>query len=158
MKVQTVKIIKKKWCLLSQNIPLYAIEDYAEVCGMIRPQTYEDGKALTPDCAFLFAQSATYLFAINVGMDEEGSYYFGYELYEHEGGSSCYPSPHHKDCKKSSTLKGCLVNALQHIGSMSRYYGQPPYPLYVRTTADALRKVNKPKSEAIQLSIFDFLD
>ena len=142
--------------MITSDLPVIAIEDYAKVDQLIKPQEQNDQKVLHPDCAFVFAQSDTYFFTINVAKDIKGFYYFGYDLYETDSRGSCYPSSRWKDHKKSSTLRGCLINALNYIKESSKYHGQPPYPLYVRTATKALSKVKT--SEVVQLSLFDCID
>ncbi len=141
--------------MIDSDIPVFAIEDFSKVEQLIIPQEQNEHKSFHPDCAFVFAQSNTYFFAINVAMDKKGFFYFGYDLYEPESGGGCYPSSRWRDHKKSSTLRGCLINALNFIKDKSKYYGQPPYPLYVRTATEALSKVKT--SGVVQLTIFDFL-
>lgn len=148
--------VKKPWNRIADSLRLFAIEDYVKVEDMIKPQRQNEYKSFQPDCAFVFAQSNTYFFAINVAKDEKGYYHYGYELLENESGSSCYPSSRWRDHKKASTLKGCLLNALNHIKTMCKYYGKPPYALYVKTATEAIAKVNS--SGVIQLSLFDFID
>ncbi len=142
--------------MIDSGLPVFAIEDYAKVSELIKPQEQNEHKALHPDCVFVFAQTNTYFFAINVAKDAKGYYHFGYDLYEPESGGCCYPSSRWKDHKKSSTLKGCLINALKYIKEKSKYYGQPPYPLYVRTATEAMLKLQS--AGVKQLSLFDFLD
>lgn len=156
MMPQPLKFKKKSWILIVSDLPVFAIEDYSKVEHMIKPQIQNENKALHPDCAFVFAQSNTYFFTINVAMNEKGFYYFGYGLYEENSGGGCYPSSRWRDQKKSSTLRGCLINALNYIKEMSKYHGQPPYPLYVRTATEALSKVKT--SGVVQLSLFDCFD
>lgn len=141
---------------MTRDVPLFDIGDFTKLESLIKPQQQEDGKALHPDCAFIFARSDTYFLTINVALDTEGYYHYGYGLYENEGGNSCYPSAHRRDHKKALTLRGCLLNALNHIRRMSKYCSAPSYPLYVRTATDAIRRVNE--ASVIQLSIFDFMD
>lgn len=142
--------------MISSELPVFAIEDYSKVGQLIKPQVQNEHKVLHPDCAFVFAQSDTFFFAINVAMSEKGFYYFGYDLYEKDSGGGCYPSSRWRDHKKSTTLRGCLINALNYIKEKSKYHGQPPCPLYVRTATEALLKVKT--SRVVQLSLFDFLD
>lgn len=151
-----LKFKKKSWNMISSELPVFAIEDYAKVGQLIKPQVQNEHKALRPDCAFVFAQSNTYFFAINVAMDKKGFYHFGYALYETDSGGGCYPSSRWRDHKKATTLRGCLINALNYIKEKSKYYGHPPYPLYARTATEALSKVKT--SGVVQLSLFDFLD
>ncbi len=156
MTPQPLKFKKAAWSRIGSHFPVYAIEDYQEINHLIKPQEQRKGKAFRPDCGFVFAQSETYIFAINVAMDTKGYYYFGYDLNENEGGSGCYPSAHWKDHKKSLTLKGCVLNALNHIKGMCKYYDQPPYPLYVKTATAAISKLQS--AGVKQLSLFDFSD
>ena len=156
MTLQPLKVKKKCWNMIASGLPVFAIEDYSKVGHLIKPQSQNEHKTLHPDCAFVFAQSNTYFFAINVAMDKKGFYYFGYDLYETDSGGGCYPSSRWRDHKKSSTLRGCLINALNYIKERSKYHGQPPYPLYVRTATEALSKVKT--SGTIQLSLFDCFD
>ena len=134
------------------SVPLFAIEDYTKVGNLFKPQKQVEHKALHPDCAFVFAQSNSYFLSINVAMDEEGHYHFGYGLYEPEHGGGCWPSSHWKDHKKAYTLKGCLINALNHIKGMR----QLPHPIYVRKAIEAIAIVER--SRIVQPSLFDFID
>lgn len=58
--------------MIASDLPVFAIEDYSKVGQLIKPQIQNEHKALHPDCAFVFAQSNTYFFAINVAMDKKG--------------------------------------------------------------------------------------
>lgn len=142
--------------MIASDLPVFAIEDYAKASELIKPQEQNEHKALHPDCAFIFAQTDAYFFAINVAMNANGFYRFGYDLYESDSGSTCYPSSGWKDHKKASSLKGCLVNALNYLKDKSKYQGQPPYPLYVRTATEAILKLQS--AGVRQLSLFDYLD
>ena len=145
---------KKSWQYWPDGMTIYAIKDFMEVEHLFHPQIQEEGRALHPDCSFLFAKSDNCFFVIHVAMDIDGFYHYGYTLDEPERGGGCFPSKHWKDHKKAATLKSCLLNALNMIKGMSMYYGHTPYPLYVRTATEAIKIVNE--SGVKQLSLFDF--
>lgn len=142
--------------MIASDLTVFAIEDYAKALELIKPQEQNEHGALHPDCAFVFAQTDEYFFAINVAMDAKGFYRFGYSLLEPDSGSDCYPSSRWRDHKKASSLKGCLYNALNYIKEQSKYQGQAPYSLYVRTATEAILKLQS--SGVRQLSLFDLLD
>lgn len=140
------RFLARQTSLRSFDKNLYDIADYRELD--VEPEDPNENGVLLPQLFLAFKNIKTALFLVLVSRSPDGLYRYNFEIVHHTGGSSMgYPSINSH--KVGSTLKDCLINAMELCKS-SKYD-----PELAEAAQKALPLLTRIRT--YQMTIFDIL-
>ena len=140
------RFLARQTSLRSFDKNLYDIADYRELD--VEPEDPNENGVLLPQLFLAFKNIKTALFLVLVSRSPDGIYRYNFEIVHHTGGGSMgYPSINSH--KVGSTLKDCLINAMELCKS-SKYD-----PELAEAAQKALPLLTRIRT--YQMTIFDIL-
>lgn len=145
------KDIKNRHAHIHRLRNLFGLEEMDRI--ELHPQTFESGRALTPEATVVIANTRDLYIGIHLAMGEDGRIYCGTDIAESEVGGGFWPSRNGGPRGGHTVREAMGIFLRDHLGKYPRY--SDPTGRIRRLAAGTLRRLDS--CSVRQMTIFDML-